>query len=116
MTKRVAVRLPHRRAAPAKIVLSRGQKKRAAKRENEEWKKKVVSATVRAEKVKKHGKALGTMDELLEAISPNKDVPAKKTIKRKPSRSADLAKFDAIVNYADFQANPLVVMREHLLK
>jgi hypothetical protein len=130
MTKKTAVRQPYRRPVPTKIVPSRGQKRRIAKKENTEWKQKALEAAERARKVKQHGEAFGTMDELLTAVSalPSTQSPlngaecvrgAKKGGKKKNSvrmqeNETEKKRFHAIVNFDAFRENPLATIRQHL--
>jgi hypothetical protein len=125
MTKR----LPHRRPAPAETVLSRGQKKRQCKKLNEQWKKKALEASQRVQNIKKHGVALGTISDLLNEVDQvqtgdisvkAKNVSAikkgrKKTAARLSELENEKKRFDAIVGFDAFQADPMGTIRQHLL-
>ena len=132
MAKRATVRMPHRRPAPTKLVLSRGQKKRQAKKENMEWKKKALEARNRAKQVKQHGQALGTITDLLVDLkecdeskntlfSTATPIPTQQTrgrpqkmSVRQAEKETEKKRFEAIVNFAAFQADPLGTIRQHL--
>lgn len=116
----------------ARHVLSRGQKKRQAKREQYLKREKMIFSTLHVKHLEQQKGRLDGLDALKEALTksmkansktnerqsnqsvPDTQVPTKSNKSRKSLAQAELSHLNLVLQHPVFKSNPFATMQEHL--